>query len=207
MGRQEIVLWLESTPVGAFVNDYTWAWPIAESFHFIGLCLLIGTVGLFDLRLLGIGKQIPLSALHRLIPWGIFGFAINVTTGSMFLAAAPIPIPLQRIILLQGHLPHRCRHQCGRVLSGLLSQDHRPGRRRPGANRRPGDRRRFAADVGRCHVRRPPADFLSPEFQVFLKRRVIAWSQLARLSHGFSSRSVGDAVRARRVPEGRRRRT
>ncbi len=89
MGRQEIVLWLESTPVGGFVNDYSWAWPIAESFHFIGLCLLIGTVGLFDLRLLGVGKQIPLTALHRLIPWGIFGFAINVTTGSMFLAAAP----------------------------------------------------------------------------------------------------------------------
>lgn len=89
MGRQEIVLWLESTPVGDFVNTYTWTWPIAESFHFIGLCLLVGTVGLFDLRLLGVAKQIPLPALHRLIPWGVLGFLINVTSGSIFLASAP----------------------------------------------------------------------------------------------------------------------
>jgi hypothetical protein len=80
---------LESTPAGDFVNQYTWAWPIAESLHFIGLCLLVGTVGLFDLRLLGFVKQIPLPALHRLIPWGVLGFAINILSGSVFMAAAP----------------------------------------------------------------------------------------------------------------------
>lgn len=89
MFRQWLVESLEASPIGFFVNEYTWAWPIAESFHFIGLCLLVGTVGLFDLRLLGFVKSIPLPALHRLIPWGILGFGINVVTGSMFLAAAP----------------------------------------------------------------------------------------------------------------------
>jgi len=29
-----------------------WAWPVFESLHFIGMSVLIGTVGLFDLRLL-----------------------------------------------------------------------------------------------------------------------------------------------------------
>ena len=89
MFRQRMVEWLEATPAGWFFNEYAWAWPIAESFHFIGLCLLVGTVGLFDLRLMGMVKQIPLSALHRLIPWGIFGFSINVMSGSLFLAAYP----------------------------------------------------------------------------------------------------------------------
>ena len=89
MFRQRMVEWLEATPAGWFVNEYTWAWPIAESFHFIGLCLLVGTIGLFDLRLLGFVKLIPLPALHRLIPVGIFGFGINVMSGSIFLAAAP----------------------------------------------------------------------------------------------------------------------
>ena len=28
-----------------------WGWPLAESLHFIGLSLLVGTVGLFDLVL------------------------------------------------------------------------------------------------------------------------------------------------------------
>jgi len=66
-----------------------WAWPIAESLHFIGLCLLIGAIGSFDLRLLGVGKRIPIAAMHRFIPWGLLGFAINISTGAMFLLTEP----------------------------------------------------------------------------------------------------------------------
>jgi hypothetical protein len=51
-----------------------WAWPIFESIHFLGLCMLIGCIGTFDLRLLGIAKRVPIAAMHRLIPWGILGF-------------------------------------------------------------------------------------------------------------------------------------
>ena len=32
------------------------AWAICETLHFIGLCLLMGLVGLFDLRVLGMGR-------------------------------------------------------------------------------------------------------------------------------------------------------
>jgi hypothetical protein len=66
-----------------------WAWPIAESLHFLGLCILIGTVGTFDLRLLGVAKRVPIASVHRLIPWGLAGFALNVTTGAMFLMTDP----------------------------------------------------------------------------------------------------------------------
>jgi hypothetical protein len=47
-----------------------WAWPLAESVHFIGLCLLVGAIFLFDLRLLGMGRRIPIGALHQLVPGG-----------------------------------------------------------------------------------------------------------------------------------------
>ncbi len=67
----------------------TWGWPLVESLHFIGLSLLIGTVGLFDLRLLGLAKGIPFSALHRLVPWGITGYGLNVITGFMFVSSVP----------------------------------------------------------------------------------------------------------------------
>jgi hypothetical protein len=66
-----------------------WGWPAAESAHFIGLSLLIGTVGMFDLRMLGLARGIPLVALHRLIPWGIAGYALNVATGALFVVSAP----------------------------------------------------------------------------------------------------------------------
>jgi hypothetical protein len=66
-----------------------WGWPAAESIHFIGLSLLVGCIGLFDLRLLGIGKRIPIAALHRLIPWGLAGYGINMVSGAMFLMTEP----------------------------------------------------------------------------------------------------------------------
>jgi hypothetical protein len=66
-----------------------WGWPVVESLHFIGLSLLVGAVGLFDLRLLGVAQQIPVLALHRLVPFGVAGFALNVTTGVMFVSSVP----------------------------------------------------------------------------------------------------------------------
>ncbi len=81
-------IFASATPVGQFMRQ-EWAWPIAESVHFIGLSLLVGTVGIFDLRLLGVAPRIPLSALHRLIPWGLVGFALNVVTGLLFLMTEP----------------------------------------------------------------------------------------------------------------------
>jgi len=78
----------QATGVYAFMNS-PWGWPVAESLHFIGLCLLIGTVGLFDLRMMGFADDISLSALHRLVPFGVAGYLLNVTTGTMFLSSAP----------------------------------------------------------------------------------------------------------------------
>ena len=66
-----------------------WGWPAIESLHFIGLSLLIGTVGLFDLRMMGLAKGIPMSAMHRLVPWGVGGYGLNVMTGVMFVTSAP----------------------------------------------------------------------------------------------------------------------
>ena len=66
-----------------------WGWPFCETVHFFGLSLLIGTIGMFDLRLLGMGKRIPIGALHKLIPWGVSGYVLALLTGIMFLATEP----------------------------------------------------------------------------------------------------------------------
>jgi hypothetical protein len=81
-------LWLRGTTLADIMHT-AWAWPTAESIHFFGLSLLMGTVGVFDLRLIGLGKRIPLPALHRLIPWGILGFGLNIMTGISFFVAEP----------------------------------------------------------------------------------------------------------------------
>lgn len=79
-----------SYDIGLFgLMNSKWAWPILESLHFIGLTLLIGTVGMFDLRMMGAVKGLSLRALHRLVPFGVAGYAINLVTGLMFFLAAP----------------------------------------------------------------------------------------------------------------------
>lgn len=80
---------LASTDLSHFVRTSKWAWAVLESLHFMGMSLLIGTIGMFDLRLLGFGRQIPVAAMHRLIPLGVAGFFLNATTGFCFLSATP----------------------------------------------------------------------------------------------------------------------
>ena len=74
--------------VGDYVRDTPWTWIAAETLHFIGLTMLVGVILLIDLRVLGFMKQLPFSALDRLLPWAMLGFALNVFTGMLFYAAA-----------------------------------------------------------------------------------------------------------------------
>lgn len=78
------VRWTQSTGIGDFVQSHTWMFPAGEALHFMGLSLLVGVIGMVDLRMLGFAKKVPFAPLHRLTPWGIAGFGINVSTGIMF---------------------------------------------------------------------------------------------------------------------------
>jgi len=86
---RELENWLMDTVLGkAFVDNAWWAWPMAESLHFIGLTLLLGSIILIDLRLMGYARGIGFMALHRLLPLTITGFLINLCTGSLFLISS-----------------------------------------------------------------------------------------------------------------------
>jgi uncharacterized membrane protein len=81
--------WMTSTWINKLVMGYPWTWPAMETFHFIGLCMLIGAVLVMDLRLIGFQRVIPLKAVHGLMPIAITGFAINLITGTGFLFGDP----------------------------------------------------------------------------------------------------------------------
>ena len=66
-----------------------YGWHACETLHFFGLSLLVGTIGVFDMRVLGLGKRIPIAPLHRLAPWAVGGYLLNVCTGLMFLMTFP----------------------------------------------------------------------------------------------------------------------
>ena len=81
--------WIRATPLSAFVLGHWWLWPAMETLHYFGLSLLLGTVGLFDLRVLGLAKAIPPAALHRLVPLGVGAWLLNLATGIVFISGFP----------------------------------------------------------------------------------------------------------------------
>jgi len=83
-----IAVWAEEVGIAPIM--YTpWGWPIVEIVHFTGLCFLFGAIGMFDLRMMGAVKGISLKAMHRLVPFGVFGFALSAASGFMFVTTAP----------------------------------------------------------------------------------------------------------------------
>jgi hypothetical protein len=83
-------MWVRSTELHAFVHHYEdRLWPLLQTLHLFGFTLLIGTVGFFDLRALGLAKGIPLQAIHRLIPWGVAGYIGNILLGIVFFSGHP----------------------------------------------------------------------------------------------------------------------
>lgn len=84
---------LVSGGIDEFVATHDWVWPICEILHFFGMALLIGSVGLVDIRMLGVAKGVPIKALERFVPLGVIGFFINVITGIIFVAGNPVGGP------------------------------------------------------------------------------------------------------------------
>ena len=86
----ESTVWPQAAVMAkAFVIDNPWAWPAAEVFHFIGLCMIFGTVLVINLRLLGVISHVSFESVYRLLPWGIAGFIINFISGMLFFIAVP----------------------------------------------------------------------------------------------------------------------
>src|SRR5512134_2238682 len=59
------------------------------------MCVLLGTVGVVDLRILGVAKGIPVQLLEKFIPLGVIAFLINATTGFIFVAGNPVGGPME----------------------------------------------------------------------------------------------------------------
>ena len=68
------------------INNVIWFVPW-QTVHFFGYSLVFGTVIAVVLRIFGFWKSVPFSAVHRLLPLGVFGVTMNVFTGMLMLMA------------------------------------------------------------------------------------------------------------------------
>jgi len=89
MTETEILHWIKEMPLGEAVRQSRWLFAAGETFHFIGLCLMVGGLLIVDLRLLGLISRIPMRAALAFLPFVIVGFLINLATGIEFFMADP----------------------------------------------------------------------------------------------------------------------
>ena len=73
--------WLQNTPVAIFVAEVLWAYPLLETLHTLGMAMLLGTLGLINLRILGYKRALSLIGTRDLLPIAWLGFTINAASG------------------------------------------------------------------------------------------------------------------------------
>jgi hypothetical protein len=81
--------WIESSWLGVTTRDVVWMFPTFEILHFMGLCVLIGTVLVMDLRLLGVLRSIPMRQALSFTPIALGAFAVNLLSGIGFFCSDP----------------------------------------------------------------------------------------------------------------------
>ena len=75
--------WLQGTWVGLLVAESLWGYPLFETIHTIGMAMLIGSLGLINLRVLGYKPDLPLFGTRQLLPLAWLGFTLNAVSGSL----------------------------------------------------------------------------------------------------------------------------
>jgi hypothetical protein len=81
---------IEGLAFARAMRESLWLYPAVEIVHIAGFVILVGSVAMFDLRVLGLSRRIPVRALARhLLPWSVLAFFLIVPSGlAMFSAHA-----------------------------------------------------------------------------------------------------------------------
>ncbi|MDP3384522.1 MAG: hypothetical protein Q8S47_14515 [Phenylobacterium sp.] len=84
---------LEASALGQWARGSAVAYPIANVAHLLGLVLLVGGIGVVDLRLAGLWRGLPVEPLVRaLTPWAVAGLILLAASGSVMFAADAGPM-------------------------------------------------------------------------------------------------------------------
>lgn len=79
-------------PFADALQHSSW-YPTIVTLHIVGFVMLVGAVAVFDLRVLGFGKAIPVRALARLcLPWAALSLVLVVPTGLLMFIAYSAPL-------------------------------------------------------------------------------------------------------------------
>lgn len=92
MSLETFALWLSETPLSMALTDSEWAFPALESLHVIALTLVVGSIGIVDVRLLGLASNDRDAGelIRAILPLTWVAFAFALVTGLLLFTANPI---------------------------------------------------------------------------------------------------------------------
>jgi hypothetical protein len=83
-----LLVWLETSGLAQAMRQWQWLYPAIEIAHIVGIVLLVGAVAMFDLRLLGLSRSLPVRQMAgHLLPWSVTGLMLVIATGFMMFTA------------------------------------------------------------------------------------------------------------------------
>jgi hypothetical protein len=79
----DFLIAVENTALATWIRESPslLAYATVLFLHAVGLALVVGFNAAVDLRILGVGKQIPISPLDRFYPVMVIGFWVNAVSG------------------------------------------------------------------------------------------------------------------------------
>jgi hypothetical protein len=85
----DVLGWLEASSLGRIMRESgPWTYALVNLAHILGIASLFGAILVLDLRLLGIGRRLPLAPLaDAAVPVAQAGFALAVASGIGLLCA------------------------------------------------------------------------------------------------------------------------
>ena len=83
-----IFLALQESALGHAMRSSLALYPAVEILHILGFVVLVGSILALDLRLLGLGRAIPIQPMAQLLlPLSRFGFLLAISMGLLLFSA------------------------------------------------------------------------------------------------------------------------
>ncbi len=80
--------WLDAVGLVAWTRLSPWIYPWANVLHVLGVVMLVGGIGIVDLRIVGLWRSLPLGDLARaLTPVAVIGLTLQFASGLVLFAA------------------------------------------------------------------------------------------------------------------------
>jgi hypothetical protein len=82
------LVWIETSAAAGAMRHWLWLYPVVEIVHIVGFVVLVGAAVMFDLRLLGLSRVLPVAAMARHhLPWARAALLLVVPSGLLMFAA------------------------------------------------------------------------------------------------------------------------